>query len=209
MQAPSGAAGTTGAGPGAAGTGSGGTGPGTAGTGGGGGSCTTPAPHDAGGPCPAKFNFETDAQGANIPAADQGAFTAVTMSGANTFCGSGALAVSAAFSGTSGLPTKGVVELPIDPADMDFSGKTLTVNVSALPGCSADLGFAVVLRTGAGSEIVIPTVRPLGADWTTLTVTFAGDAGVAGASSVLAISLQAFSSTDYTGTIYVDEVDVR
>jgi hypothetical protein len=199
MQAPSGGAGATGAGPGVAGTGGGA---------GSGGSCTTPAPHDAGGACNAIFNFDNGAQGASI-AADQAAFTAVTTSADNTYCGAGALAVSATFSGTSGPTTKGIVELPIDAANMDFSGKTLTANVSALPGCSADLGFAVVLRTAAGSETVIPTVRPIGNDWQTLTVTLAGDAGVAGASSVLAISLQAFSSTDYAGTLYIDEVDVR
>ncbi len=183
-------------------TGSGGTdGSGVAGP------CAVPPPHDAGGPCTANLGFDTDLQGATIPAGDGAAFTAVTVSDTQTYCGAGALAITASFSGTNGPTTKGAVELPVDDADSDFSGKTLTVHVSALPGCSTDLGFAVVLRTTAGPQTVIPTVRPIGAGWQELTATLRNDAG-AGA-SVLAISLQAFSSTGYAGTIYVDDIDVR
>jgi hypothetical protein len=32
---------------------------------------------------------------------------------------------------------------------------------------------------------------------------------VAGSTTALAISVQAFSATGYTGTIYVDEIDIR
>jgi len=189
--------------------GAGGTGITATGSGGSGGSdaCAVTPPRDAAGPCTAELGFDTDLQGANIPAGDGAAFTAVALSDTHTYCGAGALAITASFSGTNGPTTKGAVELPVDDAASDFSGKTLTVHVSALPGCSTDLGFAVVLRTTGGPQTIIPTVRPIGAGWQELTATLRSDAGPG--SSVLAISLQAFSSTGYAGTIYVDDIDVR
>jgi hypothetical protein len=172
------------------------------------GGCPAPPAFDAGaGPCPAQYNFETSVQGAVISAAGQ-AFTAVTSSAAHTFCGSGALAITAAFTGTSGTTTRGVVEIPVPAADMDFTGKTVTVRFMAAPGCSADLGIAVALQTDAGDKIILPTFRPVTSTWKTQTVTLAGDAGVMGMDTVRGISVQAFSSSGYAGTIYVDEISV-
>jgi hypothetical protein len=199
---------TDGGGTGQAGTGGKGGAAGNGGTGGAAGmdaGCNGPNPNtvDAG-PCSALFNFESGTQGAAL-AQNQSAFTGATMSAANTFCGAGALAIAASFSGTSGPTTKGEVDLPIDPADMDFTGKTVTVHFTAVPGCSSDLGIAVALLTNDGQQIVLPTFRPVGNSWTTKSVPAVSDAGV---TSVMQISIQAFSSTGYQGTIYVDEVDV-
>jgi hypothetical protein len=197
----SGGAGTAGAG---AGAGSGGTG----GAGGGGGTnagCDVANPNtvDAG-PCSALFNFESGTQSAAI-AQNQMAFTAANMSGANTFCGAGALAVTASFSGTGGPTTKGEIDLPINPGQMDFTGKTITVHFTAVPGCSPDLGIAVALLTNDGQQIVLPTFRPVSNNWITKSFPAVADAGV---TSVMKISIEAFSSTGYQGTIYIDEVDV-
>ena len=210
MQAPlrdGGPAGTGGRG------GSGGTAGAGGGTGGTGGvACPGPTPTDAsvdGPACTAKFNFETGIQGATIPATGQAAFTSAVTSSIDTYCGAGALAIAASFSGTSGNTTKGEVDIPIAAADMDFTGKTITVHFSAVPGCSTDLGFAVTLRTDGGDRIVLPTFRTVTASWKTETVTLTGDAGVANEMNVQAIVLQAFSTTGYQGTIYVDEIDVQ
>jgi hypothetical protein len=167
--------------------------------------CNGPNPNtvDAG-PCSALFNFESGTQGAAL-AQNQQAFTAAAMSGADTFCGAGALAVTASFSGTSGPTTKGEIDLPINATNMDFTGKTVTVHFTAVPGCSSDLGIAVALLTNDGQQIVLPTFRPVGNSWITKRVLAVSDAGV---TSVMQISIQAFSSTGYQGTIYIDEVDV-
>jgi hypothetical protein len=202
---------------GAAGGGSGGRGGagGTTGLDGGGADameagCPLPPPPDGvdAGPCTAKFNFEMDMQEAHLAVNGQAAFTAVAASGAQTFCGSGALAITASFSGGSGTTTKGVVEIPVDQADADFTGKTITVHFMAVPGCSTDLGVAISLQTDVGDRIVLPTFRPVTSTWKTESVTLSADAGVAGQDTVRNISVQAFSFTGYQGTIYVDEIEV-
>jgi hypothetical protein len=207
MKSPERDSGPTGNG-GSVGAGGGGGGAGTTGTGGMDGGCPAPPAFDGGaGPCPAQYNFEAGIQGAVISAAGQ-AFTAVTTSAAHTFCGSGALAITAAFTGTSGTTTRGVVEIPVPAADMDFTGKTVTIRFMAAPGCSTDLGIAVAVQTDVGDKIILPTFRPVTSSWRTQTVTLAGDAGVMGMDTVRGISVQAFSSSGYTGTIYVDEISV-
>jgi hypothetical protein len=193
------------------GAGSAGTGAGNGGAGGSSGAGGTTAGCDVAnpntvdaGPCSALFNFESGIQGAAI-AQNQMAFTEVKMSGANTFCGAGALAITASFSGMGGPTTKGEIDLPINNAPVDFTGKTITVHFTAVPGCSSDLGVAVALLTNGGQEVVLPPVRPVSNTWITRSVPAVADGGV---TSVISISIQAFSSTGYQGTIYVDEVDV-
>ena len=190
-----------------------GTGGGIAGTGGagtGGASCGIPA--DAGaataGPCTAMFNFETNTEGATINSGST-AFTAVAKSSAYTFCGSGALAVTALFSGTSGVTTKGEVLIPIPGAPIDVTGKMITVHVASDPGCStSDLNLSMVLNTQSGPMYFTPPypIRPVTNSWKMATVTVGSDGG---ATTALAISLQAFSSTNYQGTIYIDEIDIK
>ena len=162
------------------------------------------------GTCSSRFNFETNVQGAVV--APSGAFQSVTTVSAPSYCGN-ALAITASFSGTSGANTRGEVTIDLTAAaDMDFSGKTITVHVAAspVPGCSTDLGFAFVLRpTAAADVVVLPTVRPVTANWMTRRVVLTNlDAGTS-LSSIRQLSLQAFSSTGYQGTIYIDEIDIR
>ncbi len=213
-------------------TGTAGTGSGTAGRGGGGGSgganCSitpnndagtgtdagvdggagTDARVDGGGACPAMFNFESGTHGAMINTGSQLAFQSIARSGTYTFCGSGALAITSMFSGTSGNSIKGEVLIPLPGAPVDLTNKTITVRVAADPGCSSDLNLALVLNTQTGPVYFTPTfpIRPLTAAWKTGMVTLTADAG---AMTALTLSLQAFSTTGYQGTIYVDEIDVR
>jgi len=209
-----------GGGPGAGGTaatagrggagGRGGTGGSPAGAGGGGagGSCAIPADAGAatGGPCGAVFNFETDTQNAMINTGSM-AFMSLSKSSAFTYCGSGALAIAAKFSGTQGATIKGEVLLPLPGAPVDVTGKTITVHVASDPGCS-DLNLSMVLNTQSG-PMYFTSAFPISMvtnSWKMASVTIAPDAG---ATNALNLSLQAFSTTGYQGTIYVDEIDVR
>jgi hypothetical protein len=198
----SGAAGRGGSGGGGA-TGKGGTGGQATGTGGTCGGVAAAGTPDAGA-CAAMFNFETDNEGATINAGST-AFTAIMRSTATSYCGSGAMAITALFSGTSGTTTKGEVLIPLPSSPVDLTGKTITVHVAADPGCSADLNLSVVLNTQSGPVYFTPAfpIRPVTNTWKT------GTATVTAAPGSLALSLQAFSSTGYQGTIYVDEIDVR
>ena len=190
-------------------------GSGAGGRGGGSASCNI-TPNDGGttdagvdgGACTAMFNFESGTHGAMINAGVQLAFQSIARSGAYTFCGNGALAITSMFSGTSGNSIKGEVLIPLPGAPVDLTSKTITVRVAADPGCSSDLNLVLVVNTQAGSVYFTPTfpIRPLTTAWKTGTVTLAADAG---AMTALTLSLQAFSTTGYQGTIYIDEIDVR
>jgi hypothetical protein len=160
-----------------------------------------------GGACAAMFSFESGIQGAIINSGST-AFTAVRPSGTFTYCGSGALAINALFSGGSGPTTKGEVLLNLPGAPVDLTNKTITVRVAADPGCSSDLYLSVVLNTQAGAYYFSPLlqVRTITNQWKVATGTVIADAGT---NAALALSLQAFSGTGYVGTIYVDEIDIR
>src|SRR5262245_52899924 len=166
-----GTGGTAGGPVGTAGTG------GTAGSGTGGG-CSLPAGPATNGACNAMFNFETGTQNAMINAGST-AFTMVSMSSASTYCGDGALAIRALFSGTSGSTTKGEVLINLPGAPLDLTGKTITVHVAADPGCSADLNLSLVLNTSAGPFYFTPPfpIRPVTNTWKTGTATVSPDAG--------------------------------
>jgi len=199
--------GTTGTGGrgGSAGTGGGPTGTAGAGSGGTGACDLAPGAETPGNACNAMFNFETDAEGATINAGST-AFTGVMKVGTSTYCGSGALAINALFSGTQGPTTKGEVLIALPGAPVDLTGKTITLHVAADPGCSTDLNLSLVLNTQSGPVYFTPAfpIRPVTNDWKTGTATV-----TTGATASLALSLQAFSSTGYQGTIYVDEIDIR
>src|SRR5439155_6045802 len=116
---PGGAAGGAAGGNGTAGGGAGGRGGTAGGSGGAAGSGNrdagcgmTDARADHATHCTALFSFESGVQGATL-GTDQQAFTQRQVSAANTICGTGALAVTAAFSGTTGLTTQGQVDLPL------------------------------------------------------------------------------------------------
>jgi hypothetical protein len=151
------------------------------------------------------FNFETGTEGTTI-ASGSSAFATVSKSSTYAFCGSGALAIAAQFSGTSGPSSKGEVLIILPGAPVDLTGKTISLRVASDPGCNADLNLSLVLNTQAGPVYFTPAfpIRPVTNSWKV------GTASVStGATAALAISLQAFSSTGYQGTIYVDEIDVR
>lgn len=158
--------------------------------------------------CTATFSFESGAQGAML-GVDQQAFTKLAVGGANTACGSGALALTAAFSGTTGPTIKGEVDLPLgaDGGAVSLSGKTLTIHAAATGTCGTDLKMTVVLITSTGEIFPLRNV-PISSDWTTSTAVLSADAG-SGIASVVSMQIDVSSLTGYTGTVYLDEIDIH
>jgi hypothetical protein len=152
------------------------------------------------------FSFETDTQGAMINSGST-AFTGLMKSNSSTYCGAGALAINALFSGASGPSTKGEVLLNLPGAPVDLTGKTITIRFAADPGCSSDLDLSLVLNTQAGPMYFTQTfpIQGVTNNWTTAAVIVPAGGG---ASTALALSLQVFSSTGYQGKIYIDEIDI-
>lgn len=158
--------------------------------------------------CTALFSFESGLQGATL-GTDQQAFTKPAVSGANTVCGTEALTVTAAFSGTTGLTTKGEIDLPLgaDGGAINLSGKTLTLHATATGTCGTDLKMTVVLVTSSGSLFPLRNV-PITSSWTTSTAVLSSDAG-SGIGSVVSVQIDVSSFTGYAGTIYLDEIDIH
>jgi hypothetical protein len=158
--------------------------------------------------CGATFSFESGTEGATLLAGNQ-AFTSLTQATTpHTYCGTGALAIAATFNGTTGATTKGEVDIPlgVDGGTANLSGKTLTVHVSASPAaCVEDLRFKVLLDTTTGSPTAL-SLNAITANYSTVSMSLAT---VAGAASTNALAIQAFSVSGYTGTIYVDEIDIQ
>ncbi len=159
--------------------------------------------------CGATFNFEGSDNLERATLVAGSAFTAVAQATTpHTYCGTGALAITAAFSGTSGAMEKGEVDIPlgVDGGSADLSGKTLTIHVAASPAaCGEDLRFTVVLKTATGSPAAI-NVNALTSNFLTASKSLAS---VSGAAAANALAIEAFSTTNYTGTIYVDEIDLQ
>jgi hypothetical protein len=159
--------------------------------------------------CSAMFNFEGtgNLEGATLLAGSQ-AFTGVTQGTTpHTYCGAGSLAIAAAFSGTSGATTKGEVDIPlgVDGGTANLTSKTLTVHVSASPVvCGEDLRFKVILDTASGSPVAL-SINTVTSNFTTVSASLAT---IAGASATNKLAIEAFSTSGYTGTIYVDEIDL-
>ena len=158
--------------------------------------------------CNATYSFERTTEGATLLAGSQ-AFTGVSQGlTPNVYCGAGSLAIAAAFSGTSGATTKGEVDIPlgVDGGSVDLSGKTLTVHVSANPvACGEDLRFKVILDTASGSPVAL-SINTVTSNFTTASASLAT---VAGANATNKLALEAFSTSGYTGTIYVDEINLQ
>ena len=157
--------------------------------------------------CGAIFNFEGagNLEGATLLAGSQG-FTGVSQGTTpHTYCGTGSLAIAATFSGSSGNTTKGEVDIPLGGA-ANLSGKTLTVHVSASPVvCGEDLRFKVILDTTTGSPVAL-SINAVTSNFTTVSASLAT---VAGANATNKLAIEAFSTSGYTGTIYVDEIDLQ
>jgi len=160
--------------------------------------------------CGAMFNFEGTGNlaGATLLAGSQ-AFTAVSQGTTpHTYCGAGSLAIAATFSGTSGATTKGEVDIPlgVDGGAANLSSKTLTVHVSASPvACGEDLRFKIILDTTSGSPVAL-SINTVTSNFTTASASLAT---VAGANAANKLAIEAFSTSGYTGTIYVDEIDLK
>jgi hypothetical protein len=176
-------------------------------------------PRDAGvdvNPCgsaPARFNFDSGALQGAVNNRSCGtcpkAFTAIASNGTKPLCGTGALEITAAFSGTSGTSTVGEVDLPLAAAGEDLTGKTITVNVAAVPA-GTDLAFALVLGTSLGlAQVPALAINPVTDTYATRSYTFTAGGGISGITSVSQLSLQLTSTAGYTGKIYIDEIDIR
>jgi hypothetical protein len=158
--------------------------------------------------CGSTFNFEGSGnpEGATLLSGSQG-FTAIARGTTpHTYCGTGSLAIAANFSGTTGALTKGEVDIPVGSGGAaDLSGRTLTIHVAATPAnCGEDLRFKVVLQTTTGSSVAI-SINSLASNFSTASVSLAS---LSGSNAVISLALEAFSTTNYSGTIYVDEIDV-
>ncbi len=95
---------------------------GASGRGGAAGSCGIVPGMGSAGPCGSMFNFDSGPQGAMINAGST-AFTSIASSGTFTFCGAGALALTALYSGTSGPTIKGEVLIILPGAPVDLTGQ--------------------------------------------------------------------------------------
>lgn len=157
--------------------------------------------------CNALFNFESGIEGATIVGTGS-AFQSLAKTSTPTYCGTGALAITAHFSGTTGAATKGEVDLPIgtDGGAANLNGKTVSVHVSANPACDPRLTMTVVVIAASGTQEFPLRNVPVTANWNTASATLTADGGE---NSAIKLALD-FSSIDgYQGTIYVDEIDVR
>jgi hypothetical protein len=157
------------------------------------------------------FNFESPAgcglYGAvlgvsdNAPATD--GFTNLRHSPI-AYCGRGGMAVDVDFNKTT--RTGGEIIIPISRNGIDLSGKILSIAMKGSAAGGPNTRFSVILVTSRYEPTAISL--PINTDWATMAVTL--PTPDASASGVIEISLQAHGSIDsYTGTIYIDEVDIR
>lgn len=85
-----------------------------------------------------------------------------------------------------------------------MDAKTLTVHIAA--ACGEDLRFEVILDTTTVWSVALSASNAVTANWTTASASLATRAG---ADATNALAIEAFSSSGYTGTIYVDEIDIK
>jgi hypothetical protein len=174
------------------------------------------------GSCNSTFNFENCATYGAAVSVDMfsqmpekfAAFTSVFHSDV-ALCGQGALGVAVEFSPTK---TGGEVRIPVAPrgAVKDYSGQTITVSVKADKAGTQSKFYVLMLSTTGYVDFTAPTASPpfgsfpFQTDWMTRTTTLSTtDLRL---SQITDIVLQATGPPDggtYTGTIYVDEIDIR
>jgi hypothetical protein len=152
-------------------------------------------------------------------------------SNCQTYCGQGALQVSAAFfqsdAGPGGAGSSGQILLPLVPANappgtgQNLTGATITIHLRAVPpDPSGMLNFhLVLLTTSAGSQNAGMTATFTSDQWIAVATPplalATGDGGadagngIRGIDSVYQLSLEFFSFQNYQGKIYVDEVDIQ
>jgi hypothetical protein len=157
--------------------------------------------------CPtATFTFESG-MSAKLGTAGTAAKSITTSTG-NRYCGQRSLEISTTFSGTLGPSTKGEVLIDLTGAQQNLVGKTITINVSAIPEPMPSAYVALTLMTGGRPVDLMPTIKPLTSDWTTQSYKLpaGADGGVMG---VTTISIQIFDTNNYDGKIYIDDLDIR
>ena len=162
---------------------------------------------DAGAPdvptvCAARFNFENgDRYGAFINTGYQTAFTALGTS-SDAACGGGSLRLD-----TTVTPSgdKGEVIIPL-AATEDVSGKSFSIWVKSMPVATPNAYVIVFL---VPSYAIVTTFTPVPGTWTASTVILPSGAD-AGTRATTAIAVQLLGRGDsYTGTLYLDEIDLR
>ena len=160
--------------------------------------------------CTAKFNFESGVQGATIPTAGQAAFTAVATSGADHLLRHRRARDHRQLLGHERQHHQGRGRPPDRRRRHGLHRQDRHRALLRRPGLQhAISGSPSPCARTAATGSSLPTFRTVTASWKTESIALVGDAGVANESNVQAIVLQAFSTTGYQGTIYVDEIDVQ
>jgi hypothetical protein len=156
-------------------------------------------------PCMTRFNFEMGMiYGAKLgPTTMMEAFKSVTAGTEHTQCGFGSLQLMTQFSGTAGNSIKGIVIIDL-PMPENLAGKTLTLGVAtelpAMPSPSVSISFV----TPTGFVDLPPVIRNIPATFMSTSHPIP-----ATATSVSAIYIVATDSNNYTGKLYIDEIDIR
>ncbi|HXI59222.1 MAG TPA: hypothetical protein VNO55_24315 [Polyangia bacterium] len=160
--------------------------------------------------CPmATFTFESGQTGVHLgTAVTATAAKSITTSTANRYCGQRALEITTTFSMMSGPSTKGEVLIDLTGAQQNLAGKTITINVSAIPEPMPSAYVALTLNTGGRPFDLVPNIKPLTSDWTTQSYKLPAGAD-GGIMMVTNISIQIFDFSNYDGKIYIDDIDIR
>jgi hypothetical protein len=159
--------------------------------------------------CPATVNFENCATynatlSGTMPQAAFKSFLVSPMA----FCGSGSLEIDTKLMVVADASETGKGEVTIDVpgGQIDLGGKTITFHALAIPptGNTTNIYVLPVSNTrGYGAFVRITANRT---DWGTGSTSYAvGDPIVA---DVTRLSIQILSPVDYTGKIYIDEIDI-
>ena len=129
------------------------------------------------------------------------AFKAATVSTTTAFCGASSLQIATALDTKSAV---GEVSIPLGATEND-GGKTLSFAIKANPPLPTGIRFEVFLEQTNYSYLIAAEVGMVSSDWTSVTVMVPTDTA---SSSYLV--LQAHSSgVSYSGTLYLDELDLR
>jgi hypothetical protein len=150
------------------------------------------------GPCNAMFSFESGLP-AGAALGNQTAFR-TPMSSTAAYCGK-SIALPTVF-GSATDKGELVIPLATDGGSVDLTSKAISITYAADPGCGADVQLYLVVNTrGAPVMFALP---PVTGAWQTRSFNAAG-----GVSMAIGFSLQAFSLSNYAGTVYIDEIDVK
>jgi hypothetical protein len=172
---------------------------------------------DAGAPsaCSAMYNFESPAgcglYGAtladNLDNPVQTAAFSNLRHSTVADCGRGSMAVDVDFNPTDRLG--GGIVVPISRGGTaSFVGKTLSISMMGTADGGSARFYVYLIANGTFQPVLTTQIKP---SWQRFSVPLPlPDAGTASADNVMSISLEAFGyGVTYTGTIYIDELDVK